>query len=103
MRWNTAGITVPDVARGMGVEITKHMMWSVGLTVMAHYRREYGALPIKDLRPKTHAKGVHCFAIYPETMRPVIEAAIRAYGAEEARQLDMGRWWVTAGELPATV
>ena len=93
MRWNTAGITVPGVCRDEGIEPTKHMMWSVGQQMVKLYRDLYGALPPKDNRPKTYVRGVHCFAIYPETFRPYIVEALLAYGAEEARQLDMGKWW----------
>jgi hypothetical protein len=89
MRWNIAGITVPGVCRDMGIEPTKGMMWSVGQTIVKKYRDEYGALPQKDLRPKTYDDGVHCFAIYPEMMRKVIEEAIKAYGYELARQGDL--------------
>ena len=81
-----AGITVPGVCKDMGVEPNKSMMWSVGLVVVNKYRDMYGALPPKDLRQKTYTEGVHCFAIYPEHMRAVIEAAIKAYGCEAARQ-----------------
>ena len=88
-RGSIAGITVPGVCKAMGVEPTKDMMWSVGLVIVNKYKQTYGALPPKDLRQKTYTEGVHCFAIYPEHMRSMIEEAIRAYGCDIARQGDL--------------
>jgi hypothetical protein len=87
--YRIAGITVPGVCKAMGVEPTKDMMWSVGLVIVNKFKQTYGALPPKDLRQKTYTEGVHCFAIYPEHMREVIESAIRTYGGEKARQGDL--------------
>jgi hypothetical protein len=84
-----AGITIIDVARDMGIEPNKQMMWSVGLVVVNIFKQRYGALPPKDLRDKTYEEGVHCFAIYPETFRAVIEQAFRTHCTEKARQLEL--------------
>jgi len=89
MRWNIAGITIIDVGRDKGYELTPEVTWSVGLVVVNAYKKKYGALPPKDLRYKTYDNGVHCFAIYPETMRATIEAAYAAHFIEKARQLEL--------------
>jgi len=89
MSYLVAGITVPGVCKAMGVEPNREMMWSVGLVIVNKYRQLYGALPPKDLRQKTYTEGVHCFAIYPETMRTTIEQAIIAHGCERGRQGDL--------------
>ena len=83
------GIYVAGVCKAMGVEPNKQMMWSVGQTMQAKYMERYGVPPPKDNRPKTYEEGVHCMAIYPEHFRPLIEAAIKAYGYEKARQGDL--------------
>jgi hypothetical protein len=99
MRWNIAGITCIDVCHDIGVEPTPELMWSVGLIVVNIFKQRYGALPPKDLRYKTYSEGVHCFAIYPETMRATIERVIRAQVVEQSRQLDMFPVDRTQGEL----
>ena len=88
-RGTYAGITVPGVCKAMGVEPNKEMMWSVGQIIVRKYMALYGAAPVKDNRPKTYTEGVHCFAIYPESMRELIEQEIRAYGYEAVRQGDL--------------
>ena len=50
------------------------------------YERTYGAAPPKALRDKTNAGGTHCFAVYPEEMRPMIVRVIRTMQTETARQ-----------------
>jgi hypothetical protein len=84
-----AGITVPGVCKAMGVEPHPRLMWTVGLVTQNKFRTAYGRQPPKDNRQKTYTEGVHCYAIYPEHFRPIIEAAIKAYGTEAARQGDL--------------
>jgi len=88
-RWNIAGITTVSVALDMGIEPTPELMWAVGQIVVRIYREQYGALPPKDLRPKTYEEGVHCFAIYPETFRGTIARVLLTQKYELARQLDL--------------
>ena len=79
-------VTIIEVARSMGLELSKDIAWEVGATVANRYREIYGTQPMKDLRQKTGGGGSHCFAIYPQTFVPVIKAAIEAAGAEKDRQ-----------------
>lgn len=80
------GITVIDVFHEMRVEADKEATWAVGQMAVQHYRKTYGELPPKDLRPKTCGVGVHCFAIYPESYRDTIKEFIRKVGAQSVRQ-----------------
>lgn len=80
-------ITVIDVMREMGVEIHNSLSWSVGHMVRNLWYSINGQLPPKDLRRKTHdPRGVHCFALYPEAMRPHIRRIVEMHQIEEARQ-----------------
>lgn len=89
MSWRVGGITIVQVCRDLGVEPTPELTWSVGMRVRDLYERRYGALPEKDLRPKTNARGSHCFAVYPEHMRPDIARVIKAHAWERRRQGDL--------------
>ena len=71
-------ITVIEVARAMGLELSNDQAWSVGAAVRQRYQDAHGTLPPKALRPKTRGHGTHCFAVYPPSWRPVIQAAIEA-------------------------
>lgn len=79
-------ITVIDVCRAMRVEITPQVSWSVGAQARGLYAQRTGRLPEKDLRQKTSGGGSHCFAVYPDWMRPEIEQIIRAHKVEDQRQ-----------------
>lgn len=83
---STTMVTIIDVARSMGVEMSKEVSWEVGTACANKYREIYGTQPMKDLRTKTSGGGTHCFAIYPQTFVPIIKAAIEAAGAERDRQ-----------------
>jgi hypothetical protein len=69
-------ITIVDVFRRLGLRPVKQETWAVGAAVRDRYQEIYGALPLKDNRPKTNGGGTHCFALYPETFGPVIEQVI---------------------------
>lgn len=72
-------ITVPQVARALGVELSNRAAWSVGAEMAARYVSEFGEQPPKDNRPKTRGGGSHCFALYPSTWEPVIRKAIEQH------------------------
>lgn len=82
-------ITVVDVMRDLGLEVTPSLSWSIGAAVRALYEERYGALPDKALRAKTNGAGSHCFAVYPEHMRADIVAIVRRHKVESDRQLRM--------------
>jgi hypothetical protein len=79
-------ITVPDVVRGMKIELTPRLNWSVGNRMQNTYRRRFGKQPPKVLAEKTSGGGSHCFAIYPPEWRKEIEAVVREYRSEARRQ-----------------
>lgn len=79
-------ITVREVAQDMGVDLDRSQAWQVGAAVRNRYVEEHDTLPRKELRGKANGEGSHCLAVYPEHYRPVIAAAIRTVGAEQARQ-----------------
>ena len=79
-------MTVVDVLRSMQIEPTPDLTWRVGAAVRDMYETTYGAAPPKALRDKTNAGGTHCFAVYPEEMRPMIVRVIRTMQTETARQ-----------------
>jgi len=82
-------ITVIDVFRELGYEPVKQDTWSVGGIVRNKYFEVVGKLPEKKLRIKTCGVGVHCFAVYPDTWRPVIADVIRENASQKSRQLDL--------------
>jgi len=86
----TAGITVVEVFRDLGVEPEKRATWTVGKAVAKKWRAEKGYEPPKENRPKTGGGGVHCFAIYPEYFRPVIVGAINAVATVAAAPASQG-------------
>jgi len=80
-------ITVPGVAKSMGVKMTQAQATKVGNTVMNAYRRKNeGALPPKDLNGKTNGGGSHCHAHYPPDWYDLIRDVIRRVGAENDAQ-----------------
>ena len=82
-------ITVMDVLRSMKIEITPALSWSVGAKVRERYRALTTRDPEKELRKKTDGAGSHCFAVYPETMRPEIERIIRDHATTAAAQASL--------------
>lgn len=80
------GITIIDVAKAMGVELTNEQAWGIGAAVRDAYREQHGELPPKHLRPKTKGVGSHCFAIYPESWVHRIRAAILTVEANREAQ-----------------
>lgn len=72
-----ARITVPQVFAHLGIMPTNEQSWAVGNRMQHAYASEFGEQPPKDNRPKTNGGGSHCFALYPATWQPRIEAAIR--------------------------
>jgi hypothetical protein len=80
-------ITVPDVARAMGVPLSRTLLWSVGGRIAAMYERAMGEAPPKGLRPKTTGAGSHCFALYPLSWRGRIESEVRRQVPGTMRQV----------------
>jgi hypothetical protein len=79
-------VTVMERCRHLNVEPTPDLCVSVGQTVAHLYKSETGREPERPLQPKTRGGGTHCIASYPESFPPRIDEAIRAYGAEAAKQ-----------------
>jgi len=80
-------ITIVDVMRHLGVEVTRELSWSVGARVRDLFEMRHGALPRKELRLKTDGSGgTHCFAVYPVTMWDDIEKVILAHEIDRDRQ-----------------
>lgn len=69
-------ITVIDVFKAKGLEPEPKLTWAVGAAVRDRFVDRYGRLPAKELRAKASGRGSHCFAVYPEAFRGVIEDAI---------------------------
>jgi hypothetical protein len=82
-------ITVIEVMREMGIEPTNELSWRVGAAARDAYVWQFGHEPPKDIRPKTHDRGSHCFALYPTEMKPRLKLIIRGYMTEAARQGDL--------------
>lgn len=61
--------TVIDLIREQGFEPASPLSWEIGAAVRDAYERAHGALPEKDLRPKTSGTGSHCFACYPPSFK----------------------------------
>lgn len=83
-------ITVPQVAKAIGVVMDRRTAWSVGSEMATRYQTEFGEQPPKDNRPKTNGHGSHCFALYPQTWEPIIRAAIEKHIEEADKQ--QGLW-----------
>jgi len=84
-------ITVIDVMHAMKIEPHPDLSWNVGNMVRDRFVQLYGHLPPKALRRKTDPEegGSHCFAIYPDSMRPEIERIIGLHQTEKKRQGDL--------------
>jgi|APGre2960657505_1045072.scaffolds.fasta_scaffold16614_3 hypothetical protein len=86
---NLERITVIDVMKKLGVEITNELSWSVGADVRALWEESRGREPDKELRAKTSGAGSHCFAVYPVSFASTIEGVIKAHKADAARQMSL--------------
>lgn len=84
-------ITVLDVARDLGLQPSVQEAWEIGAAVRDAYEQAVGQLPVKALRQKTSGAGSHCFAVYPEEFRPMIEATVRRLATDRAKQIDLFR------------
>jgi DNA polymerase III epsilon subunit family exonuclease len=85
-------ITVADVIRDMGIELTPHLGWGVGGYVRDLWTaKHHGELPAKELRNKSRGGGTHLIAVYPEDWRKQIEEAIRSYSGKPSAQFDLFR------------
>jgi hypothetical protein len=82
-------VTIVDVMKEMGVEPNNELCWRVGALARAAYEWQYGVEPPKHLRPKTNERGSHCFALYPEEMKPRIRLIIENQHHEQKRQGDL--------------
>lgn len=82
-------ITIIDVFKAMGLEPSSELTWSVGAAVRDRYQEAHGKLPEKELRAKTSGAGSHCFAVYPENWRHVIEDCISRVNTAKAAQPDL--------------
>lgn len=70
--------TVIDVLRERGIELVPAVTWACGTAAREAWLAHYGRLPDKALRKKTNGKGSHCFAVYPDYGRSLVEQAITA-------------------------
>lgn len=83
-------ITVMQVFRDLGVIApSPALSWSVGSRIATKWSDVNGEQPEKGLRPKTNGGGTHCFALYPESWRKIIESEIRQAIEIERSQLDL--------------
>lgn len=83
-------VTVPQVARQLGIELSPEQAWSIGARVRERYRlQNNGRYPPKRNATKTCGAGSHCFAHYPCTFAQDIVAEIRAVTAHGG-QLQLG-------------
>jgi hypothetical protein len=82
-------ITVPQVARLMGVTLDNKTSWSVGSEMAHTYQNEFGENPPKDNRPKTTGSGSHCFALYPAKWESKIRKVIEAHIEQQGKQNDL--------------
>lgn len=79
-------ITVPQVARLMGVVLDNRTSWAIGTAMANTYQQEFGESPPKDNRPKTHGGGSHCFALYPAEWEQKIRDVIESHIEQQDRQ-----------------
>lgn len=86
---NDTWITVPQVARAMGVELDNRAAWAIGSQVASLYAERVGTQPPKDNRPKTNGGGSHCFALYPPAWESTIRSVIEGHQDAERSQGDL--------------
>ena len=82
-------ITVPQVAKAMGVVLESRVAWAVGSEMASQYQQAFGEQPPKENRPKTSGSGSHCFALYPPTWEERIRGAIEEHLEMQARQVGL--------------
>ncbi len=82
-------ITVPQVARNMGVTLDNKTAWSIGSEMASIYFKEFGEQPPKDNRPKTNGGGSHCFALYPSSWERKIKNIIESHVEQARNQHDL--------------
>jgi hypothetical protein len=78
--------TIHNVAEAMGLVLSNEQAWEIGARLATRYGAVEREAPRKELRGKKNGGGSHCFAVYPPSWRPHLEAEIRAVEAEAARQ-----------------
>lgn len=87
------GVTVVERIRELGIEPSRELSWRAGDAVRRAWEARTGSLPEKALRRKSSGTGSHCFAIYPESFTPEIDAILRELAgeleAESARQPEL--------------
>lgn len=82
-------ISLHDVARDMGVELSNEEAWMAGRMMEKQWTHFVGTPPLKDNRTKKIGTGSHCFALYPPTdeWRERMARKIHAVRANAAAQL----------------
>ena len=94
--------TVPEMMRWLGIEPENRLSWALGDLVREAWRRKTGELPRKRLRPKTHAKGSHCFAVYPGSFWDEAEALVSEHAGDvEAEIARQGTLWGDENDMVA--
>jgi hypothetical protein len=71
-----AGLTIHDVARGLGVVLPDDVAVRLGQLWARDWVRLARVAPVKALRRKKCGSGKHCLAVYPKKWRPEMEASI---------------------------
>jgi hypothetical protein len=71
------------------LQATDNQSWTIGAMVRDAWVLEHSELPDKELRGKTKGPGSHCFAVYPESFVPTIDAIIDKFRLMSASQKDL--------------
>jgi hypothetical protein len=84
--------TVVDLIRTLGFEVENELSWCAGNRVRDAWLLKTGDLPEKRLRGKSHARGSHCFAVYPRHFRAQALEIVQATADElySARASQLG-------------
>lgn len=82
-------ITVPQVAKAMGLVLDNRTAWAIGSEMASQYQQAFGEQPPKDNRPKTTGSGSHCFALYPSTWEQRIKSVIEEHVEMRDRQVGL--------------
>ena len=70
-------VTIVEVMRRLGVEITNEKTWALGREARKLHVAQYGVPPRKVLRQKTNGTGSHDFSGYPPEFVGVVEGLIQ--------------------------
>lgn len=70
-------VTIIEVMRRMGVDITNEKTWSLGRQARTLHVKQYGVPPRKVLRTKTNGTGSHDFSGYPPEFVETLEMLIK--------------------------